>query len=266
MGIDFSGDRWHSAALNREYLWKDDTLKQKLLKILQTQGFGTRKSCIRLLRKGFVVIDGKPHTNGTVSIETDGLHYSVCDEPYEYSEKVYGVLYKPAGYECSHDPQHNASVFTLFPLHLNNRGIQLAGRLDTDTTGLLLFSDDGTFIHKVTSPKRHLPKSYRVTTKHPISDESVENLISGVVLRDSPDPVSAIAATKTGDNEIELTVTGGKYHQIKRMIAAVGNRPEQLHRISVGNVVLEELKLEKGQFKLLTDQEAAGIFQTGESS
>lgn len=241
-------------------------MKQKLIKILQSQGLGTRKDCIRLLRKGYIVIGGKTMTNGAVSVETDGLIYAIGDDTFEYRQNLYGALYKPAGYECSHDPQYNASVFSLFPLQFNNRRVQLAGRLDTDTTGLLLFSDDGTFIHKVTSPKRQIPKTYQVTTKHPVSEESIEALRAGVVLRDSPDPVHATAARKTGDNEIELSVTGGKYHQIKRMIAAIGNRAEQLHRLAVGNITLADLELESGTCKLLTDEEMKRIFEPGNPS
>jgi 16S rRNA pseudouridine516 synthase len=129
-------------------------------------------------------------------------------------------------------------VLSLLPPPLRQREVQPIGRLDEDTTGLLLLTDDGALIHRLTSPKHHVPKVYEVGCKHPVSDEQLERLRSGVMLDDEPLPVRAAAAERTGDSTLALTLTEGKYHQVKRMIAAVGNRVETLHRSRFGALVL----------------------------
>jgi 16S rRNA pseudouridine516 synthase len=111
--------------------------------------------------------------------------------------------------------------------------VQAVGRLDQDTTGLLLLSDDGKFIHRMSSPKHHVPKVYEVLAKHPVDDKQVAKLLAGVVLDDDPKPVRAAACEKTGENRLSLTLTEGKYHQVKRMIAAVGNRVEEVGACTV---------------------------------
>jgi 16S rRNA pseudouridine516 synthase len=118
------------------------------------------------------------------------------------------------------------------------QGLQAVGRLDQDTTGLLLLSDDGQFIHRMSSPKKHVPKVYRVTTKHPITQAMVDKLLAGVVLDDDPKPVKAAACVQVSELVLDLTLTEGKYHQVKRMLAAVGNRVEGLHRWKIGGLEL----------------------------
>jgi 16S rRNA pseudouridine516 synthase len=116
--------------------------------------------------------------------------------------------------------------------------VQPIGRLDEDTTGLLLFTDDGALIHRLTSPKHHVPKVYEVGAKHELSEEQIQQLLDGVVLDDSPVPVRAAAVERRSENTIALTLTEGKYHQVKRMLAAVGNRVESLHRSRFGDLQL----------------------------
>jgi 16S rRNA pseudouridine516 synthase len=139
-------------------------------------------------------------------------------------------------------------VYNLLPSPLRLRpnknaiqGVQAVGRLDQDTTGLLLLSDDGQFIHRISSPKHHVPKLYQVACKHPVDDKQVAKLLDGVVLDDSPKPVRAAACVQTGELTLDLTLTEGKYHQVKRMLAAVGNRVEGLHRASMGSLTLGDL-------------------------
>jgi 16S rRNA pseudouridine516 synthase len=120
------------------------------------------------------------------------------------------------------------------------------GRLDVDTTGLLLLSDDGLFIHALTSPKRHIAKVYEVITKHPVAAAQIAALLAGVQLRDDPEPVAAAACVQTGERALRLTLTGGRYHQVKRMIAAAGNRVEALHRVAVGGYALPDWLPAKG--------------------
>ena len=111
-------------------------------------------------------------------------------------------------------------------------------RLDEDTTGLLLFTDDGALIHRLTSPKHHVDKVYEVGTKHPLDETQLQRLRDGVVLDDDPAPVRAVAAEQVAETHLRLTLGEGKYHQVKRMLAAVGNRVETLHRSRFGPWVL----------------------------
>jgi 16S rRNA pseudouridine516 synthase len=145
-------------------------------------------------------------------------------------------------------------VLTLLPLPLRRRGVQPVGRLDADTTGLLLLTDDGALIHRWTHPKRHLPKVYEVTVKHPLDDAQLQALRSGVVLADDPQPVRAEAAEATGTHTLRLTITEGRYHQVKRMLAAAGNRVEALHRSGFGALVLPP-DLQSGHWRWLQPAE-----------
>ena len=217
-------------------------------KILQRQGFGTRRECRRLIRDGSVSVNGEVIETFDEELETAGLEFIVDGTRWRYLEKVYVALNKPLGFECSRSPTHHLSVLSLLSEPLIRRGVQPVGRLDQDTTGLLLLSDDGQFIHAQTSPKRHVPKTYVVTTHDPVSEEMVQRLKAGVALNDDPEPVAAIEARVTGERALELVLDRGKYHQVRRMIAAVGNHCTALHRSAIGNVSLEVLALEPGQW------------------
>jgi 16S rRNA pseudouridine516 synthase len=138
------------------------------------------------------------------------------------------------------------------------QGVQAVGRLDQDTTGLLLLTDDGQFIHRMNSPRHHVPKVYEVTVKHPIDERQVQRLLEGVVLDDDPKPVRAAACERTGDTQLRLTLTEGKYHQVKRMVAAVGNRVEGLHRSQIGGLALPA-DLLPGQWRWLDAADLAAL-------
>jgi 16S rRNA pseudouridine516 synthase len=178
---------------------------------------------------------------------------------------AYLVLHKPAGHECSQKPSAWPSIYTLLPAPLRQRphkslqpGVQAVGRLDQDTTGLLLLTDDGAFIHKMSSPKHHVPKVYEVTAKHPVDAKQVERLLAGVVLEDDPKPVKAAACEITGECTLRLTLTQGKYHQVKRMVAAVGNRVEGLHRSAIGDYALPA-DLAPGQWRWLSAEDLVRV-------
>jgi 16S rRNA pseudouridine516 synthase len=206
-----------------------------LERILFSQGFGTRRQCRAIIAERRVSIAGttctKPHADFPL---TPHLDFEVDGESWRYREKAYLALNKPAGYECSRDPQHHLSVFHLLPAQLNTRGVQCVGRLDQDTTGLLLLSDDGAFVHAFTSPRRKVPKVYLATVRHPLDDTQLSALRDGVLLHGEPEPIAAVAATRRAATLLEMTVLEGKYHQVKRMVAAAGNRVERLHRERIG--------------------------------
>ncbi len=234
----------------------------QLQDILYTQGFGTRRVCAGLIQQGLVKVyqadTAEVITDVTTDMEATGLRYQVQGVNWEYHALAYIVFNKPAGTECSQKPSVHPSIYTLLPSPLRLRpqksaiqGVQAVGRLDQDTTGLLLLSDDGQFIHRMSSPKKHIAKVYEVTTKHPIDDKQVQKLLAGVVLDDDPKPVKAAAAVKVSEHHLQLTLTEGKYHQVKRMLAAVGNRVEGLHRSKIGNFELPA-DLLPGQWRWLS--------------
>ncbi|HEY1394091.1 MAG TPA: RNA pseudouridine synthase, partial [Methylibium sp.] len=188
--------------------------------ILFSQGFGTRRVCTGLIDAGLVRCQGRVVQADDEEFEPEeGLLFEVEGQPWAYHRSALVMLYKPAGYECSQKPRHHPSVLSLLPTPLRQRGVQPIGRLDEDTTGLLLLTDDGALLHKLTSPKHHVPKVYEVGAKHPITPQQVDKLLAGVVLDDDPRPVRADAAEQTGELALRLTLTQGKYHQVKRMLA-----------------------------------------------
>ena len=237
----------------------------KLQQILFSQGFGTRRQCDALIDSGAVSAAGQVLRSANADIATDGLVLTIGGEHWPFHERAYVMLHKPAGYECSHEPKHWPSVYELLPLPLRQRptksavnGVQAVGRLDQDTTGLLILSDDGQFIHRMASPKHHVPKVYEVTTKHAVTEADVDALLHGVVLNDDPVPVAAAACERVTPTHLRLTLTEGKYHQVKRMIAAVGNRVEALHRAQMGGLVLDPV-LMPGQWRWLTADDLAKV-------
>ena len=231
----------------------------ELDRILQKHGFGTRKGCRALVRQERVSVNGVPCDDPFADFATDGLVFSVDGNDWPYREFATLVLHKPAGYECSRKPQHHPSVLELLPLPLRERGVQPIGRLDEDTTGLLLITDDGQLNHQLSSGKRKVPKVYLATTKHALDASQIEQLLAGVLLHDEPEPIRAAAAAMVEPNLLRLTVTEGKYHQVKRMVAAVGNRVEALHRESVGAYTLPA-DLKPGEWRWLS---AADLEQLG---
>ena len=213
-------------------------LRMHISRILQSQGFGSRRESRRLVRAGLVAVDGRRIDDPFADFTPEGLSFTVDGEAWTYREKAHLLLYKPPAVECSRKPQFYPSVFSLLPPQLAERDVQTVGRLDQDTTGLLLLSDDGQFIHTWSSGKRRIPKRYRVTLKHPHTPALIEALCGGVQLHDEAEPIAAAACEPIDALRLWLTVTEGKYHQVKRMVGAAGNRVDALHRESIGGLSL----------------------------
>jgi 16S rRNA pseudouridine516 synthase len=210
----------------------------QIQQMLFSQGFGTRHECSGLVVQGHVSIQGRTVEDPFAEVQPEGLQFEVDGVTWPYCEKALVLLHKPTGYECSMKPKHHPSVLSLLPVALRVRGVQPVGRLDEDTTGLLLLTDDGALIHKWTHPKRKLPKVYEARLKHTMDEASRQKLLDGVVLDDDPAPVKAEAAELPEPTLLRLTLTSGRYHQVKRMVAAVGNRVEGLHRPQFGKLAL----------------------------
>lgn len=212
----------------------------RLSQVLFSQGFGARRECEGLILGGHVTIDGRVCDDPFLDVAADDLTFRVRGELWPYKAKALVLLHKPAGYECSQKPKHHPSVMSLLPLPLRVRGLQPVGRLDEDTTGLLLMTDDGALIHRLTSPKKHVPKVYEIATVDPVTDDQIDALRRGVVLHDDPLPVRAAAAERTGAHALRMTLLEGKYHQVKRMVAATGNTVVALHRSAYGVLALPD--------------------------
>jgi len=237
----------------------------QLADLLFTQGFGARRTCAGLVQQGLVSIAGQVVDDATTEFEPEGLRFTVQGKEWVYHAKAYLMLHKPAGYECSQKPSAWPSIYTLLPAPLRQRpnkgatpGVQAIGRLDQDTTGLLLLTDDGNFIHRMSSPKHHVPKVYEVTCADPVTPQQVQRLLAGVVLDDDPKPVRAAACEATGSHALQLTLTEGKYHQVKRMLAAVGNRVVGLHRSRIGVLEIPP-ELHPGAWRWLTREQVSTI-------
>ena len=231
--------------------------KLSLDRILQSQGFGTRKWCRELIADGEVRIGGETVTDYRSSIETAGLEFTLFDEVWTYREHVYIALNKPPNFECSRKPSHHPGVLSILPEQFTWREVQPVGRLDHDTTGLLLMSDDGPFIHAQSSPKRHVPKLYAATTAEPVTPELIAQLLGGVQLHDEPAPLAAVTCRMLGTHQLEIVLEQGKYHQVKRMLAAAGNHCAALRRTAIGGLTLDALELEEGEWCYLEPEQLA---------
>jgi 16S rRNA pseudouridine516 synthase len=183
----------------------------RLADLLFTQGFGSRRECAALAGTGRVQVQGRVLDDPDEDLPLNGadgtLHFTVDGQNWLYQAQAVVMLHKPAGYECSRDPRDHPSVLSLLPAPLRRRGVQPVGRLDQDTTGLLLLTDQGPLIHRLTHPRRHVAKVYVADTRHPVDETQVTALLAGVVLHDDPVPVQAVECQALGPRRLSLTLT-----------------------------------------------------------
>ena len=228
--------------------------KLDLERILKNQGFGARKLCRIMIINEEITVNGEICDDPSTEFDLENLHFTVKGESWQYHENSYLMMHKPSNYECSHKTQHHPTIYSLLPHPLVERGVQCIGRLDEDTTGLILISDDGQFIHRMSSPKHKVPKVYEVTCKHAVSDEQIAHILQGVQLVDEDAPIAALNCTRISNNVIHMTLAEGKYHQVKRMVAAISNRVEGLKRIQIGELQLPQ-DLAVGEWRWLTAED-----------
>ncbi len=214
----------------------------------------TRTQAARLLKEKRVTVNGDIVKSGSVKI-AENADVEFDGASLRLSGPRYIMMNKPEGYVCSHEDGHNPTVFVLLE-EVGAEKLHIAGRLDCDTTGLLLLTDDGQWSHRVTSPKHKCDKTYRVWLDDPISDDTAEAFTDGVALRGEKSDTLPAQLEILAEKEALLTIHEGKYHQVKRMFAAVGNRVVGLHRESVGELVLDE-SLQPGEYRSLTQEEIA---------
>ena len=218
----------------------------RLDKWLSEKSSLTRSEAKDALKKGRVLVNGEPSKDPSLKLNTEKDEVVLDGHSLLYEEHVYFVLNKPAGYVTSTSDSDGVNVMSL----LNGEVIKNlfpVGRLDKDTEGLLLITDDGELSHRLLSPKKHVNKTYYVECQSPISDSELESLINGVDIGDET-PTKPAEVARVDDKTIKLTITEGRYHQVKRMLEAVDNKVTYLKRLSFGNLILDELNVNPGEY------------------
>jgi len=217
----------------------------------------SRKDCKKILHAGEVTVNGEVVKDSSIHIDEVGDDIEWAGEPLSVAMgNRYLLLYKPEGFECTLKPKEWPIVTDLIDVPQLG-SLRIAGRLDVDTTGALLLSDDGGFLHRVTSPKHHVAKVYELTLAEPMTEAqqafAIQELAKGIMLEDEYDKTKPAELSFSDATHAKLVLTEGKYHQVKRMMGYFGNKVIELHRASIGNITLAGL--EKGESRFLTAEE-----------
>lgn len=217
----------------------------------------SRKDCKKILHAGEVTVNGEVVKDSSLHIDEVGDDIEWAGEPLSVAMgNRYLLLYKPEGFECTLKPKEWPIVTDLIDVPQLG-SLRIAGRLDVDTTGALLLSDDGGFLHRVTSPKHHVAKVYELTLADPMTEAqqafAIKELAKGIMLEDEYDKTKPAELSFSDATHAKLVLTEGKYHQVKRMMGYFGNKVIDLHRASIGNITLAGL--EKGESRFLTAEE-----------
>ncbi|KPQ02812.1 pseudouridine synthase [Marinobacter sp. HL-58] len=214
----------------------------------------SRRDAKKAISAGKVELDGQACRKAGTPVSPDSL---ITLEGHRLSlpAERYLMLHKPDGVISATTDSQQPTALDLLPTDVR-KGLHIAGRLDADTTGLLLLTTDGQWSHRITSPRVSCPKTYRVTLSETIDAGAIARLEQGVLLRDESRPTRPASICKLDDRLIDMTISEGRYHQVKRMLAAVGNHVESLHRWQIGHIVLDPA-LAPGQYRALTPEEIA---------
>lgn len=228
--------------------------KQRLDKFLSNQLNISRNDAKELIKKRFVTVNGDAAKLFDMKIDPERDAVSSEGKAVTYREHIYIMLNKPAGVVCATRDRLSETVLVLIPEELRREGLFPAGRLDKDTVGFVLITDDGGFAHDILSPKKHVDKKYFVILEKNITENDIELLKSGITIETGEKCLPAEAVTAGKQNEIFLTLREGKYHQVKRMAEALGNRVLYLKRVSIGGLALDE-NLREGECREITKEE-----------
>jgi 16S rRNA pseudouridine516 synthase len=238
----------------------------RLDRLLANMGYGSRKDIQMLVRHGRVCLDSKPMAEADahvpVSAELPGrltINGVALDPPPGFATLM---MHKPLGVTCSHK-ETGPLVYGLLPARWRDRkpGISTIGRLDKETSGLLLLTDDGALLHRVISPKSNVSKRYQVTLARPLRGDEVSILASGTLLLDDESkPLLPVTMTSNGPRHATVTLTEGRYHQVRRMFAALGNHVDALHRDRVGALELPS-DLDAGTWRIMSATDITAVLQ-----
>lgn len=236
----------------------------RLDKFLSNMGLGSRSDVKQHLSKGMIRVNGNVEKSPKVHIEPDADEIYFGTKRISYVPFVYLMLNKPQGYISATEDRRMQTVLELVPKAYQHYDLFPAGRLDRDTVGLLLLTNDGAIAHRLLSPKYHVGKTYRVTAESPLSKEDLAQLRKGVVIPQNYLTMPAEAEFVDGSDQIiDLTIREGKYHQVKEMLIAIGNRVVFLERLKFGPLILDQ-NLERGQMRVLTEGEIKELYQSSQ--
>lgn len=242
----------------------------RLDRLLANLGYGSRREVQDLVRAGRVALDGAPLMDAgariAVTADLPG-RMSVSGQPLDPPAPLTLMMHKPLGVVCSHR-EAGRSVYELLPQRWRARepGLSTVGRLDKDTSGLLLITDDGGFLHRVISPRSHVPKRYAATLDRPLRGDEAAVFAAGELMLDGEsEPLAPAVLEVLSPTSALLTITEGRYHQVRRMFAAVGNHVTALHRDRIGGLALPD-DLDPGAWRRLEPQDAQRIFQADASA
>lgn len=232
---------------------------ERLDKIISKSGKFTRSEVKRLARNGEITLNGEAVKDVSVKADTENCVITVSGELIDTAEHVYIMLNKPQGVVSASEGRGDITVVDILPDDMKRKNLFPAGRLDKDTTGFVLITDDGDFAHRILSPKNHIKKTYIAALDKPIDESKKSVLESGIELKDGTVFRPAELEFIDGDmSNIKITIFEGKYHQIKRMFKAVGSTVVSLKRIKMGNVFLDDT-LKEGCARYLTSAEIEEI-------
>ncbi|AZS23423.1 rRNA pseudouridine synthase [Caulobacter sp. FWC26] len=236
----------------------------RLDRLLANLGYGSRKEVQALVAGGKVVLDGAVLKDAGARIAVDATlpaRLTIRGVPVDPPAPLVLMMHKPLGVVCSHK-EDGEKIYDLLPRRwrLRDPGLSTVGRLDKDTSGLILITDDGDFLHRVISPKRHVPKTYLATLDRALTGSEGEIFAAGTLMLDSEEkPLLPAKLDVVDARTARLTITEGRYHQVRRMFAAVGNHVVTLHRERIGGIVLPD-DLAPGQHRILPAAEAERVF------
>lgn len=233
-------------------------------KFLSECGIATRKEAAKAGKAGLISVDGKCVRDLSVHINPEASVVTYCGKTVEYRRFTYVMLNKPTGYVSATDDKSLPYVTELLPPELRKMQLFPVGRLDRDTVGLMILTNNGKLAHTLLSPKKHVTKVYSLLVDEPLAEGITELFLAGVTLKDGYECKSAILKPNPDRMGAEITLTEGKYHQIKRMIASTGNRVTFLERIRFADIELDR-KLARGEWRMLTDEEIAKLEEAGKN-
>lgn len=236
----------------------------RLDRLLANMGYGSRREVQQLVRMGAVTLDGAPVPAADMRIAVSQdlpQRMQVDGAPLDPPPGMALILHKPVGVTCSHK-EAGELVYGLLPSRwrLRDPAISTVGRLDKDTSGLLLLTDDGDLLHRIISPRRHVAKRYVATLARPLQGDEAERFAAGDLMLEGEDkPLAPAVLEPLSDTVARLTITEGRYHQVRRMFAAVGNHVEALHRDRIGGLDLPA-DLAPGRYRLMSPDDLAAVF------
>ncbi len=231
---------------------------ERLDKYVSAQTALSRRDAATAIRRGRVAVNGEVWRDPSRKLDPASAAVTLDGQAVRYRRFVYIMMNKPAGILCvSRDP-HAPTVVDLLPDEWRSRGLFPAGRLDKDTTGMVLLTDDGDYAHRMLAPKKHVPKRYLATLDTPADNAVCEAFRNGMTLENGEVCLPADCEPADGCDAV-VTLHEGKYHQVKRMFAACGRHVERLHRLSMGGLILDPT-LQAGDFRVLDETEAMTVF------